>query len=111
MARTGLSVGDRHVKDGRAEFVANDDCYQPDLVSATGKCRTNATDMRSKARLPPARTDETEAGPLVSAPGCLAVGDLLREFPRPALRQVRLVVLALAFHRDSLLERRRLPSR
>lgn len=47
----------------------------------------------------------------VSAPRCLAVGDLLREFPHPALREVRLVVLALAFHRDSLLERRRLPTR
>jgi hypothetical protein len=50
-------------------------------------------------------------GRLVSAPGCLAVGDLLRDFPHPALRQVWLVVLALAFHRDSLLKRHRLPIR
>lgn len=52
-----------------------------------------------------------ELGPLVLPPdgwGAVAFTDERLDL---ALRQARLVVLPLAFHRDSLLKRLRLPSR
>jgi hypothetical protein len=50
-------------------------------------------------------------GPLVPAPGLLPISDLTHESFRLALRQVWLVVLLLAFHRNLLLERHRLSRR
>jgi len=72
--------------------------------------RNRATEMREGRRGP----GGGKLGPLVSAPGWPRMagdGEALTNDFRLALRQVRLVVLPFALHRDSLLKRRRLPSK